>query len=194
MSWLAVILGYLIGSIPTAYIFSRAMAGEDIRTLGDANMGAANIFRTFGARAGIAVFVLDLAKGVLAMLLARAMHVPLLAEMATGLAVVVGHNWPVFLGFRGGRGESTAIGVLLVIITIPTAITLVVALIVLAVKKNVILSSAVGFVPISLLGWLFNTLWPALDYTWPVLVYSIFIPVVVGITHFLRTRKQAAVQ
>lgn len=187
MPWFAVIFGYFIGSIPIAYIFNRLMTGEDIRKLGDNNVGAANAYRLLGPKIGIIIFILDLGKGVLAVLIAKIMNAPQVAVMATGFAVVIGHNWPVFLGFRGGRGESTAIGVLLVVITIPAAITLSLAILALAIRKNVILSSVIGFVPLSPLGWLMH--YPA-----AILVYSIAIPVLVGITHFLRTRKQTVVE
>jgi acyl phosphate:glycerol-3-phosphate acyltransferase len=185
MSWLIVILGYLIGCIPTAYIAGRITTGGDIRKMGDGNMGAANAYRILGTGTGLLVFFFDLGKGCLAVFIARQANIPEIAVLITGFAVVAGHNWPVFLGFRGGRGESTAIGVLLVLFTVPAIIALILALISLALWKNVLLSSAVGFVPLSLLGWLFH-------YPGILIAYSVALPCLLGLTHLLRTRKQIA--
>src|SRR4030042_894841 len=122
MSWLIVLSGYLIGSIPTAYIAGHLLKGRDIRHMGDANMGAANVFRQLGAKAGVVVGIIDAGKGALAILIAQAAGLPLVTVLSTGVAAVVGHNWPIFIGFRGGRGESTTIGVLLATITQPILI------------------------------------------------------------------------
>jgi len=183
MAWLVVLLAYFIGAVPTAYIAGRLVARRDIRRMGDANMGAANAFRELGAKIGLAVFFIDATKGALVVLLAQLVNLPQLGVLITGLAAVAGHNWPVFLGFRGGRGESTTIGILLVLVTLPILITAVPALIVLYFKKNVTLASAVLFVPLSLLGWWFHL--PGM-----IIAYSIGLPCLVGLTHFLRTRKQ----
>jgi len=182
MTGLIILAGYLIGSIPTAYIAGRFLTGDDIRRLGDANMGAANVFRVLGHKAGVIVFLFDVCKGALAVFIAREVHLSQTSVLITGIAAVAGHNWPVFLGFRGGRGESVAIGVLLVLFTVPSIITLTLALITLAIWRNVILASAVGFVPLSLLGWLFH-------YPGILIAYSIALPCLVGFTHYLRTRR-----
>ncbi len=115
MPWLIIVLGYFLGSIPTAYVAGHLLKGRDIRQMGDANVGAANAFRQLGAKAGIGVFFVDVGKGALAILIAQTAHIPQPAVLFTGAAAVIGHNWPVFIGFRGGRGESTTIGVLLTI-------------------------------------------------------------------------------
>ena len=146
MFWLIVPLGYLLGSIPTAYIFGRFIIGQDIRHLGDANVGAANAYRTLGAKYGIAVYLLDLTKGVLAVLIAQWANLPQIWVFITGGAAVIGHNWPVFLGFRGGRGESTTIGTLYIINPIPALIMTIPTIFTLVVFKNVILTSAFLFV------------------------------------------------
>ena len=112
ISLIIVLLGYLIGSIPTAYIFGCFSAGQDIRQMGDANMGAANAYRVLGARIGIAVYVIDVVKGALPLIIARWFDISQSYVFITGIATLAGHNWPIFLGFRGGRGESTTIGTL----------------------------------------------------------------------------------
>lgn len=187
MPWLIVVLGYLIGSIPTAYIASRLLKGKDIRQMGDANMGAANAFRQLGAKVGIAVFFVDVGKGVLAILIAQSASSHQAVILLTGAAVVIGHNWPVFIGFRGGRGESTTIGVLLTLVTYPMLILAGPALIGLLIGRNVILASAILFIPLSLVCW-----W--LGFTAWLISYSIALPCLVGVTHFLRTRHNIQVK
>ena len=182
MPWLIAVLGYLLGSIPTAYIAGRLLKGGDIRQMGDGNVGAANAFRQLGVSAGIVVFSIDAGKGFLAILIAQAAGLSQLAVLLAGLVTVVGHNWPLLLGFRGGRGESTTIGVLLTVITEPMLIVAGPAALVLFLRRNVTLASAVLFIPLPLVGW-----WLGLP---GVLVsYSIVLPCLVGSTHFLRTRQ-----
>ncbi len=182
MPWLIVVLGYILGSIPTGYIAGHLLKGKDIRRLGDGNMGAANAFRQLGAKVGIAVGVADASKGALAVLIAQAASIPQLAILTTGAAAVIGHNWPVFLGFRGGRGESTTIGVLLTLITQPMLIVAGPAVLTLFIRRNVILASAVLFIPLPLVCW-----WAGVPGT--LVSYSVGLPCLVGFTHFLRARQ-----
>ena len=182
MVWLIILLGYFLGSVPTAYIAGHVLRGVDIRQVGDENMGAANAFRQLGAKTGIAVFLVDAGKGVLVILIAQAASLPLVAVLSTGVAVVIGHNWPIFIGFRGGRGEATTIGVLLTLITQPMLILAGPALATLAIKKNVTLASTILFIPLPLVCWLLGV--PGLF-----IAYSITLPCLVGFTHFLRTRR-----
>ena len=184
MPWLIVVLGYFLGSIPTAYIAGHLLKSGDIRQMGDTNVGAANAFRQLGAKVGIGVFIIDAGKGALAILIAQAASLPPVAVMITGIATVIGHNWPVFIGFRGGRGESTTIGVLLTVITQPMLIMMGPALAALFILRNVTKASAVLFVPLPLVCWWLGT--PGL-----LISYSIALPCLVGFTHFLRTRQPA---
>jgi len=112
---LSLIIGYLLGSIPTAYIVSRARKGIDIRTIGSGNMGGANVMREVGTREGALAGLFDIAKGAGAVLIAQALNISELWIFGTGFAAVLGHNFPVFAGFRGGRGSATIIGVFLVL-------------------------------------------------------------------------------
>ncbi len=184
MPWLVVLLGYFLGSIPTAYVAGRLLKGGDIRQMGDGNMGAANAFHELGARAGIAVFFVDAGKGALAILIAQVANIPQAAVLFTGVAAVAGHNWPVFIGFRGGRGECTAIGVLLTLITQPMLILAGPALATLFIKRNVIIASCVLFIPLPLVCW-------GLGVSGALVTYSIGLPCLVGFTHFVRTRRVA---
>ena len=182
MPWLVVLLGYFLGSIPTAYIAGRLLKGGDIRQMGDGNVGAANAFRQLGAKVGIAVGLVDIGKGALAIVIAQAASIPQLAVLLAGAAVVAGHNWPVFIGFRGGRGESTTIGVLLTLITQPMLIVGGAATVVLFITRNVILASAFLFIPLPLVCW-----W--LGVPGSLVGYGIALPCLVGFTHFIRTRQ-----
>jgi glycerol-3-phosphate acyltransferase PlsY len=184
MPWLVVILSYLIGSIPTAYIIGRINAGGDIRRMGDENAGAANAYRELGPRAGIIVFIIDAVKGSLVIFFALAVNMPQLVVLTAGLAAVIGHNWPVFLGFRGGRGVSTTIGILFVLVTMPMLILTIPTLAILAWRRNVTPSMAFLFIVLPLADWLLKVQ--------PLLIaYGIVLPALIGITTFLRTRPKA---
>ena len=122
---LAAVLGYLLGAIPIGLIVGRLTKGIDLREHGSHRTGATNALRTLGTGAAATVFVLDVAKGVAAVLLARLLFAadPMVgwAAAVAGLAAIVGHNWSVFIGFTGGRGVATSAGALgaLSIWTIP---------------------------------------------------------------------------
>ena len=112
----ALVLSYLLGSIPSGFLLVRKMKRVDLRTVGSGNIGATNVMRTAGAWAGGAVLLIDVLKGCLAVTLIGTW---LLGDpdpavrLACGLAAVIGHSFPVFLKFRGGKGVATTIGVLL---------------------------------------------------------------------------------
>jgi len=97
----ALVLAYLIGSIPPAYIVGRLIRGIDIRSVGSHNLGAMNVFYNVGFFPGLLVLTLDVGKGALAVFVARLMGVPLWGELASGVLAVVGHGFPIFLKFRG---------------------------------------------------------------------------------------------
>jgi glycerol-3-phosphate acyltransferase PlsY len=116
---IAIIIGYLLGSFPSAYLAGRLRKGIDIREVGSKNMGAMNVFYQVGIMDAVLVTLADLSKGVGAILLVRWLsHMPLISQFdfltgLTGAAAVVGHVFPVFLKFRGGKGGATAIGILI---------------------------------------------------------------------------------
>ncbi|MBA7666838.1 Glycerol-3-phosphate acyltransferase [subsurface metagenome] len=185
MPWVIIIIGYLMGSIPTAYIAGRLLRGEDIRRIGDENSGAANAFRELGGKVGITVGIIDAAKGFLAVFIAQASGVSQGFVLITGAAAVIGHNWPLFLGFRGGRGESTAIGVLVAVITQPMLILAGPTLIALYFWRNVTKASCVLFIPLPLVCW-----W--LGVPGVLVAYGVALPCLVGFTHILRMRQKVA--
>ena len=187
MPWLIVILGYFLGSIPTAYIAGRMLKNRDIRHMGDANAGAANVYRELGPRIGILVGVIDAAKGALIIFIAQAANMSQFVVLFAGAAAVIGHNWPVFLGFRGGRGVSTTIGILFVLVTIPMLILTLPTILILIIKRNVTPAMAFLFIALPLVGWGLNVS--------PILIaYGIALPALIGFTTFLRTRPRALKQ
>ncbi|MDP2729036.1 MAG: glycerol-3-phosphate acyltransferase [Dehalococcoidales bacterium] len=182
MSWLIIILGYLLGSIPTAHIAGRLLKGKDIRQMGDGNVGAANAFRQLGRKTGIAVFLIDAAKGALAVLIARMAGTPQLAVLAAGVASVIGHNWPVFIGFRGGRGFAITIGVLAAVVPLPILILTGPGLVALLVSRSTGIAGVVVFIPLPLISW-----WVGLS--WELIAYSAALPCLLGVTHYLRVKR-----
>jgi len=110
---IALICAYLLGSLPSAYLMARFRKGIDIRGVGSKSMGAMNVFYKVGFAEGIVVLALDIGKGAAAIALARWLGVPMIIELFAGVAAVIGHSYPVWLKFRGGRGGATTIGILI---------------------------------------------------------------------------------
>jgi glycerol-3-phosphate acyltransferase PlsY len=111
MSILAIIIGYLIGSIPFAWLLARRWGADDLRQIGSGNIGAANVVRAAGLAPGLIVATLDIAKGAASVWLAGRLTVSVPASAAAGVAAIVGHVYPVWLRYRGGKGVATACGV-----------------------------------------------------------------------------------
>ena len=144
-----IILGYLIGAIPFGVIAGRLTRGIDVRDYGSGGMGMTNVLRTAGKKAGALVFAADLVKGAAAVGLAWAIFASApdmfaWGLMAGGAATVIGHNWPVYVGFRGGRGVSTGFGALLVISWQVALICCAIFVIVVALSRFVSLGSVLG--------------------------------------------------
>ncbi|HXT21350.1 MAG TPA: glycerol-3-phosphate acyltransferase, partial [Thermoanaerobaculia bacterium] len=110
--WLAAVVvgSYLIGSIPWSWLVVRWKTGKDVRDVGSGNVGATNVMRAAGRGAGALALVLDVAKGVAPVLIVRAIGTTMLVESLAALAAVIGHMYPVWLRFRGGKGVATAAG------------------------------------------------------------------------------------
>jgi glycerol-3-phosphate acyltransferase PlsY len=187
MVWLVIIIGYIFGSLPTAYLVGHFLKGKDIRQIGDENAGAANVYRELGPAAGILVGVIDAAKGAAAVLIAQAANMSQVVVLFAGAAAVIGHNWPVFLGFRGGRGVSTTIGILLVLVTIPILILALPTILILVLRRNVTPSMAFLFIVLPFVDW-----W--LKVPGALVAYGIALPALTGITTFIRTRPKTVHQ
>lgn len=158
-----VILSYLVGSIPTSIIVSKALKGIDIRQHGSGNAGGTNVMRVLGWKHGVMVILLDALKGVLAVVVIARLHyggLPFanvspfddftLVQIIAGIAAVIGHIWTVFAGFKGGKGIATALGMLLMIVTIDMLIALGVFFIVVTLSRYVSLGSIMGAISVPL--------------------------------------------
>ena len=141
-----IILSYLIGAIPFGVIVGKLTSGIDVRNHGSGSMGMTNVLRIVGARAGILVFLADMAKGAVAVALAGLIIGPGYGMVAGGVAAVIGHNWPVYIGFRGGRGVTTGFGALLVLSWPVGLISFAIFLLVVGLSRYVSLGSMLGAV------------------------------------------------
>jgi len=112
---LAIVVAYLLGSIPSAYLIGRWLKRLDLREVGDGRLGAAAVLRRAGLFASVIVAIMDVGKGVAAVFLAKALGLPLAVVVVVALVVVGGHNWSLFLRFKGGKGALVTLGVLLVL-------------------------------------------------------------------------------
>jgi len=194
--FVAVIIAYLLGSIPSAYIVTRLKTGKDIRKLGGGNVGALNVYNEVGKGAAVLVGIIDLGKGAAAVAIAywildfssvQQVSVSHIFVLAAGLAVVVGHIWSVFLKFTGGNGLAATLGVLSVIMTKELLIALAVAILLLVITRNGILSLNISLlvsVPVS--AWLLDK--PLLFILFPLLLAVILV------LHFLPTARAALVK
>ncbi|MFC2002644.1 glycerol-3-phosphate acyltransferase [Chloroflexota bacterium] len=110
-----IIGAYLLGSVPAAYLVAKRLRGIDLRQYGSGNVGASNVMTVVSKRWGIVVIVFDLVKGMVAVYVAQHLGLNITQQVVVGLAAIIGHNWPVFLRFNGGRGGLTTLGVALIL-------------------------------------------------------------------------------
>ena len=139
-------LAYLLGSISWGYMLLQLKMGVDVREYGSGRTGMSNVLRTGGVRSAVVVLTLDIAKGVVAVVMARAVIDTDGAEVAAALIVLVGHNWPVFLQFKGGRGILTALGGLALMVPVAAIIATATFLAITALSRYISLGSVVGVV------------------------------------------------
>ena len=140
---------YLAGSFPTAYLVTRLLRGSDIRTLGSRNPGAVNVFRQVGPGAAAVVLAGDALKGALVILVVRALGLGTAEMFAGALAAVIGHNWPVYLGFRGGKGVAVVFGLSLAVLPLWTLAAAGVAIVFGIAARSVVLGIASGIVAVN---------------------------------------------
>ncbi len=145
----------MLGSIPFAYIVARLRRGIDIRDVGGGNVGALNTWRQIGPVFGLSVLALDIIKGVLAVLIARWLGLTVAWVCVAGFAAVIGHNWPVFIKFRGGKGAATVLGVLVALTPVELLIGAAIVIALIGVTRNVRLA-LFALVLVPLLQWLFD--------------------------------------
>lgn len=158
-----IILSYLVGSIPTSIIISKLSHGIDIREHGSGNAGGTNVMRVLGWKKGLLVIVLDALKGAFAVVVIARLHyggLPFqnvspfddftLVQIIAGIAAVIGHIWTVFAGFRGGKGIATALGMLIMIITVDMLVALGIFIIVVTISRYVSLGSILAALSVPL--------------------------------------------
>ena len=141
---LLVPLCYLMGSVPFGLLVAKFTKGVDVRSYGSGNTGMTNVLRTVGVAPGLAVLTLDLGKGIAAVMLARAVEPSPGLEVAAALSALAGHNWSVFIGFKGGKGTATGLGTVIAISPAAGLIVSALSLPPLVVSRYVSLGSIMG--------------------------------------------------
>ena len=177
---LVAVIGYGLGSIPTGLIVGRVARGIDIREHGSGKTGFTNVLRTVGARWGAVALAGDLAKGIVPVLIARLISNDPYLLMTAGMAAAIGHDWPIFAGFRGGRGIATSYGAALAMNPIAAGALLPVGLGLVAVTRIVSVMS-VGMAPV--LALVFVVLSAAGLQPWAYAYYAVGAAVLVVVLH-----------
>jgi glycerol-3-phosphate acyltransferase PlsY len=180
-----VLASYLLGSIPSAYIAGRARKGIDIRNCGDGHVGMLNASQHLGRAAGAAVAVVDIGKGYLAIWLARSLGLEPVdpVVLLSGVAAVAGHCWPIYIGFRGGAGQATTIGVFLALTPWAMLITMVTGGIFFLFGK-ITAAGLIMFAPLWLIALLMGE--PT-----PLVIYSLLLPCIPGLRYWRRRRAMS---
>ncbi len=178
------ILSYLLGSVPAGFLVGSS-AGVDVRSTGSGNIGATNVARTLGWKKGVVTLLADVAKGFLPVLTAHLMDLGEAAAAAAGLAAFAGHLYPVFLGFKGGKGVATAAGVYLAAMPLGLLVVLGVFLLVILGSRRVSPASMAAGVAAPIVAW-------ALPYPMETVWLSLVIGVLVVVRHRENIRRLMA--
>jgi glycerol-3-phosphate acyltransferase PlsY len=145
---LPLLAAYLLGAVPFGLLVSRLYGISDVRAHGSGNIGATNVWRVVGSKAAIWVYVLDIGKGVAAVLMARSIDQTIIAYdlflICCAMAAILGHVFPVYLRFKGGKGVNTVVGTMVTLLPVETAISIGIFLVVVSVTRYISLASLVG--------------------------------------------------
>jgi glycerol-3-phosphate acyltransferase PlsY len=149
-----IVAAYLVGSVPFALLLSRRWGARDLRRIGSGNLGAANVLRASGVTAGVLVATLDILKGAASVMLAQRLSGDTVGSAAAGVAAIVGHVYPVWLRFRGGKGVATACGVFSILtpLAVPPALALFIATV--WVTKYISLGSVVASIALPVIAYI----------------------------------------
>lgn len=183
-----ILLSYLAGSIPTAILTGRILKGIDIRNYGSGNAGATNVFRVLGWKAGLFVLLFDMAKGLAATVLiykiASGSVVPdvVLLQIMAGLGAVFGHIWPVWTGFRGGKGVGTGAGMIIGLVPWAVLVGLAVFVATVALSRYVSLGSILASATIPIYLFAKQLIWTRAVSVY-LLIIAVFIPLLIIFTH-----------
>lgn len=164
-----IIIGYLLGSFASSYFLGKIFRNTDVRNHGSGNAGATNALRVFGVKLAAATFALDILKGVIAVIIGS--H--LLGKdgaMLGGVCAVIGHNWPIFLGFKGGKGVATTVAVILGVEPLVGIIAILIGLIIIFKTKYVSLGSVCGMALLPII-----SLIVIRPFDWKLLVFTLFL-------------------
>ena len=180
---MAALLAYLVGGVPSGLIVGKRLRGIDVRRVGSGKIGATNTLRALGWKASVLVFILDAAKGALAVLLVRWLFLAVFrapvqppgAEATAALAAVIGHNWSPYIRFSGGRGVSTSFGTLLAVWPPMALVALATFAIVLAITRFASLASlaAVGIGALAIVPGVLSGMFPSVYLAWAALAVAI---------------------
>lgn len=174
--YLTLIAAYLLGSIPFGYILTKVVHKTDIRHYGSGNIGATNVLRVYGWRSALPVFILDLAKGLVAVFLARAVADLPAVYLTAGFLAMFGHSFPLYLKFKGGKAVATSIGVLLALSGWVTLIVLACFLAVVYFTRYVSLGSIISMLILPLI-------FPVLGFSLPYALFGLATALLVIVRH-----------
>jgi len=179
---ISIVVAYLLGSIPSAYIAGRLKKEIDIRQVGGRNMGTLNVYYELGLAEAVLVLMVDMAKGVGAILLSRWLGLPTIWQLVAGVASIVGHRFPVFLQFSGGKGGAPALAILVYLMPLATPFFVVVAVIALIITRNYVFCYSVALVTFPFSAWLIYG-------SQPLMFFSIVVLVFLGINYIPRLKE-----
>ena len=174
---------YLLGAISPSYLMVRLTIGEDVRETRSGNAGTLNTYHRLGMKGGLTILVLDAGKGALAVLAPALVSAPDWTVFATAPLVLIGHNWPVFLKFRGGKGAAVLLGVSLGLFPVITAICLVPIALVMLVLRNVVVGAAAGYTLVCV-----GLVIAGIE--WRMIVLSILLAVLAAATYLFGFRRE----
>jgi glycerol-3-phosphate acyltransferase PlsY len=188
---IVVIIGYLLGSINSAYIVTRLVTGKDIRTLGGGNAGGRNVFRSVGLAAAVPVAVFDIGKGVASVAIAHwllgvPLYEPHIFIYLAGIAAVAGHMWSIYLRFTGGNGLAATVGVLAMVMPVALLIVLIIMGLLSIFTRNPVLSLNIGLLSLPFSSWF-------LEKSWLAVLFSVIL-IVIMVLNFIPTAKAALAQ
>lgn len=152
---MVICFAYLLGSFSSAYVLGKILMKTDIRAHGSGNAGTTNALRVFGKKVGALTFILDILKGVLAVYIGS-MIMNYNGKLIAGIFVVIGHNWPIFFKFKGGRGIATSFGVLLSLYWPVPIISLIIFLLIVIITRYVSLGSIISAILVPIIGVVLN--------------------------------------
>ena len=183
MDVIYIIFAYLLGSVPTAYIYFKIKQNKDIRNYGSGNSGALNIWRSQNISSGALVLIIDLIKAISIALTGKNIEISEFGFYIGTVCSVLGHNYPVYLKFKGGKGVSVVAGITLVIITIPSFIAGITIGIIGLITKSPLWGILVGALVL-------NGLTLIIEQSFSLSIWCAVISLIVGITHFSRRKEE----